>query len=330
MQENLSVIAEWLQGWWHYVGRVFVLFVAIALVTIIVSEYLFSARLFSRLLNALASILRIARLPIDFSTPLLFGVFDSRAEHSLISSMVKECRVRENEVIVYNLVSMPITAPKLVIQYVAPVIISTLGLTLGITYVCLSLASTLIAFIMGLALSRITIKSASHQQEGKATQIVNSFANRQGGSLRNGIKKALRYVRSVSPRFVVILTTIFVLLKLGCFEYLKSFLMLVKNILPMSPAILTVAATYAVTPIASYQLAGSMLLKGLLTVKEMLVALFLGRIFFGIVSEYPRHSFPFYVSIYPVKLAAKLTATLLLYTIVSSIVMITLITLLYP
>ena len=147
MQENLNVIAEWLQGWWHYVGRVFVSFVAIALVTIIVSEYSFSARLFSRLLNALASILRIARLPIDFSTPLLFGVFDSRAEHPLISSMVKEGRVRENEVIVYNLISMPITAPKLVIQHVAPVTISTLGPTLGAIYVCLSLASTLIAFM---------------------------------------------------------------------------------------------------------------------------------------------------------------------------------------
>jgi len=106
--------------------------------------------------------------------------------------------------------------------------------------------------------------------------------------------------------------------------------MLVKNVLPISPAILTVAATYAATPIAGYQLAGSMLLKGLLTVKEVLIALFLGRTFFGVVSEYPRHSFPFYISIYPVKLAAKLTAILLLYTIVSSTVMITLITLLYP
>jgi len=198
MQENLSVIAEWLQSWWHYAGRVFVSFVAIALVTMIVSEYLFSSRLFSRLLNALASILRIARLPIDFSTLLLFGVFDSGAEHSLISSMVKEGRVRENEIIVYNLISMPITAPRLVIQYVAPVTVSILGPTLGAIYVCLSLASTLIAFIMGLALSRITIKSASHQQEGKATQTINSFASRQRSSLRNGIRKALRYVRSLT------------------------------------------------------------------------------------------------------------------------------------
>ena len=126
------------------------------------------------------------------------------------------------------------------------------------------------------------------------------------------------------------LTIIFVLLKLGCFEYLKLFLMLIKDMLPISPTILTVAVTYAITPIAGYQLAGSMLLKELLTIKEVLVALFLGRIFFGIVFEYPRHSFPFYVSIYPVKLAAKLTATLLLYIIVSSIVMITLIMLLYP
>jgi hypothetical protein len=70
--------------------------------------------------------------------------------------------------------------------------------------------------------------------------------------------------------------------------------MLMKNTLPTSPAILTIAVTYAVTPIAGYQLAGSMFLRGFLTAKEVLVALFLGRMFFGIVSEYPRHSFPFY------------------------------------
>jgi hypothetical protein len=330
VQETLSVIAEWLQSWWYYVGRTFVSFVAIAFITIIVSEYLFSTRLFSKLLNTLASILRIARLPIDFSTPLLFGVFDSRAEHSLISSMVKEGRVRENEVIIYNLISMPITAPRLIIQYVAPLVISALGLALGITYICLLLASTLIAFVMGLTPSRVAIKITSHQQEGKAIQTVNSLTERQRNSLRNGIRKALRYVRSVSLRFIAVLTIIFVLLKLGYFEYLKLFLMLIKDMLPISPTILTVAATYAITPIAGYQLAGSMLLKELLTIKEVLVALFLGRIFFGIVFEYPRHSFPFYVSIYPVKLAAKLTATLLLYIIVSSIVMITLIMLLYP
>jgi len=61
----------------------------------------------------------------------------------------------------------------------------------------------------------------------------------------------------------------------------------VKNVLPISPAILTVATTYAATPIASYQLAGGMLLEGLLTVKEVLIALFLGRVFFGIVLSTP-------------------------------------------
>jgi hypothetical protein len=329
MQEALSVAAEWLWGWWCYTGRVFVSFVAIAFVAMIVSEYLFSTKIFSRLSNVLASILRIARLPTDLSTPLLFGVFDSRAEHSLISSMVKDGRVRENEVIVYNLISMPITAPKLITQFVAPIAILTLGLALGTTYVCLSLASTLIAFAMGLALSRTIIKNALHERESRVMHVTNGFTNKHRTSLRNCIRKALRYIKSISPRFIVVLTIVFVLLKLGYFEYLKSFLLSVKNVLPISPAILTVAATYAITPIAGYQLVGSMLSKGLLAVKEVLIALFLGRIFFGIVSEYPRHSFPFYISIYPLKLAVKLTATLLLYTIVSSIVMITLVMLLY-
>jgi len=57
-----------------------------------------------------------------------------------------------------------------------------------------------------------------------------------------------------------------------------------------------------------------MLLKRLLTAKEVLATLlFLSRIFFRILSEYSRHSFPLYASIYPVKLVAKITAALLLY-----------------
>jgi hypothetical protein len=329
MLEVLGIVAEWLQGWWHYVGWPFLLLIAIAFVTIIISEYMLSTVFFIKLLNALTSILRVARLPRDFSTPLLFGVFDSRAEHYLISSMLKEGKVRENEVIVYNLIAMPITIPKAIIQYMAPVAISTLGLTLGVTYICLSLASTIIAFAMGIVFSRITIRGTSQHDETEVIQAINNFT-KQRSSLRTIIRKTLKWIGYVSPRFVVILTIIFVLLKLGYFGYLVSFLMLARSLLPISPAILTVAATYAISPIAGYQLAGAMLLKGLLTAKEVLVALFIGRIFFGIVSEYSRHSFPFYASIYPVKLAVKLTAALLLYTIVSSIVVITLIMLLYP
>jgi len=52
-----------------------------------------------------------------------------------------------------------------------------------------------------------------------------------------------------------------------------------------------------------------MLLKRLLTAKEVLATL----LFLRILSEYSRHSFSLYASIYPVKLVAKITAALLLY-----------------
>ncbi|MCX8172225.1 MAG: hypothetical protein N3D09_01240, partial [Archaeoglobaceae archaeon] len=60
------------------------------------------------------------------------------------------------------------------------------------------------------------------------------------------------------------------------------------------------------SPISSMLTAGEFLRNGLISVKECLIALLIGRFLFIALMDYPRHSLPFYASIFPVKLASKL------------------------
>ncbi|MDI9610729.1 MAG: hypothetical protein QFX36_05315, partial [Archaeoglobales archaeon] len=60
------------------------------------------------------------------------------------------------------------------------------------------------------------------------------------------------------------------------------------------------------SPMSAVLTAGEFLRNGLIDVKESLIALLIGRFLFIAIMDYPRHSLPFYASIFPVKLASKL------------------------
>ncbi|MDK6028915.1 hypothetical protein QPL79_06025 [Ignisphaera sp. 4213-co] len=307
-----------------YVSKPILQFIAISIIAITASEFLFSSKFALRMLKPLTHILKVAKLPQKFATPMLLGILDSRAEHSTISSMVKEGLASNGEVVVYNLVSKPITSPKSILQYVAPVVFSFLGTFLGLIYIAFSLATTLIGFALGVALSHVLIKNSEPSSYAQLKNVaIGVMQYRSSVEIaKRGLGKALRIAKYVGIRFLIVLTILYILTQLGIFNYIKSALKLLPLPILQNPEAVAIAITYAISPSAGFALAGNTLGKGAATAKEVLTALFLGKILFGIVSEYPRHSFPFYASIYPIRLAAKLTATLLLYTVISSTIII--------
>ncbi len=97
-----------------------------------------------------------------------------------------------------------------------------------------------------------------------------------------------------------------------------------KDILPHIEAlnISVILSVQSVSPTIGVLTAGEILRQRLISIKEILVALFLGRLIFLIIFDYPRHSFPFYASMYPIKLAAKITtASLLVHVIATPILL---------
>ncbi len=319
-------------GYAHYVFKPLLQLIAISIAAITASEFMLSSKFALRMLKPLTYVLKVAKLPQKFAMPMLLGLLDSRAEHSTISSMVKEGLASDNEVIVYDLVSKPITSPKLILQFVAPMAFSFLGPFLGLVYIAFSLAATLIGFALGVALSHVLIRNSESSSHVQLKDVAISAAQHRSYAevARRGLRKALRIAKYVGVRLLIVLTILYILTQLGIFNYVKSALKLLPLLTLQNPEAAAIAITYAISPSAGFALAGDALGKGAATAKEVLIALFFGKVLFGIVSEYPRHSFPFYASLYPIRLAAKLTAILLLYTATSSIIMILIINTIPP
>jgi len=133
---------------------------------------------------------------------------------------------------------------------------------------------------------------------------------------------------NVGVKYAIIVVVLSLLTYFGLLNYLESLSTPLTRTLLSNPTTIPVTITYAVNPSAAILMAGELLKSGVVTWKDALVALLIGKILFAIISEFPRHSFPFYVSIYPPKLAVKLTLALITYTFISTSIIISLISIL--
>jgi len=296
----------------------------ITFIGVFLADILFSIGLHRKIGRFLEPLLRLANLPRELSIPMITGVIDSRAEHAIVSSLVKTNVLSHREVVVYNLVSLPFGGSRAIIQYVLPIAIAGLGVATGSLYIALSILGLFIGMLLGIIGGRIVIRRNSRRDTSLEKD---STLAREGGrvDIRRSISKALSMAINIGVKYVIIIAILLLLTYLGIFDYLKSLSTPLAGTLLSNPTTIPVTITYAVNPTSAILIAGELLKNGVATWKDVLIALFIGKILFAIISEFPRHSFPFYISVYPPKLAVKLTLALVLYTFISTPIIILLI-----
>jgi len=250
-------------------------------------------------------LMRAAGLPKQLSFPAVVGIIDGRAEHSIISSYMRESRIGEAEVIAYNLV----TAPLAVIFYLysLPVYMVSLGLIVGGIYIALSFISSLVAFTIGVVYGRTKIRNRN--------VFAGSFGMRKR-DLRDCLRIAASTTLYIAKRYAVVIIVLLILDYVGVFSWMKLLLKTAR--IPLSPQSIAVVTTQIASPTAGVLMAGEFLKSGSITVKEGLTALILGRFLFLLSQDYPRASFPFYASMYPVSTATKLVLFSALATLIST------------
>lgn len=265
-------------------------------------------------------LMRAAKLPKQLSFPALVGVIDGRAEHSIVSSYMRQSRIGETEVIAYNLVTTPIAVLFYLYRYYLPVYIVSLGLIVGGIYILLSFISSLVAFLIGVIYGRLKIRGANIPVENRLGKV-------RRKDIRDCIKSAASTTLYIAKRYIVITIILLILDYFGIFSQLQLILKAAK--IPLSPQGLAIVTTQIASPTAGVLMAGELLKNGSITVKEALVALILGRFLFLLSQDYPRASFPFYASMYSMGTAAKLVLFSALATSISTPLCITLIYILF-
>jgi len=108
-------------------------------------EVLAQRGLFTKLGVPFAFLTRAANLPIQLSSTLTAALLDSRAGHSILSSLYKEGRIGDRHVISFVLLSTPLVGTRLFVQFSLPSSLALLGVELTLVSFLLSLTSWLVA-----------------------------------------------------------------------------------------------------------------------------------------------------------------------------------------
>lgn len=261
---------------------------------------------------AFIPLMRAAKLPNKLSLPVLISMIDSRAEHSIVSSLLKKSEIGEAEVLVYNLITSPLSIVLFFYRFYLPVVIVSLGPFTGGIYILFSLITSLVSFAIGLAYGRIKLKNKNPEESMFKSEGEDKIKININKSIRN----AATLTKKIVQKYILILIILLVLSYFGAFSTLKSALQTVK--IPLSPQALTIFTTQAISPTAGILIAGELMKAGSVGAREVLTALILGKFFYLMTQEYPRNSIPFYASMYPVKTAMKLTALSIFATLIST------------
>ena len=277
--------------------------------------------LLRRVEPAVKVLLRPVGLP-DFVFPAVASAMVNayRAEHMIIYDYYSRGLLSEDAVVFYVLVSGYLRAVGALL-HVGSIVLAALG-SIGLIYLALLYIKYVLNTVIGLVYGRV-----------RGVRIVNaqvsqSFINNHGSGnrLRLCFTRSLGVTLRVLPKFLIVVITVLLLEYLGVFTALGHYLTVNSGALScfLSPASITVLSTAIASPSVSYFVAASLFWHGQLSLKSLLIALLLGGTINGLTIGLMRHSLPFYLSIYPPKLAVKTAVAQALADAVSLAVIITL------
>lgn len=138
--------------------------------------------------------------------------------------------------------------------------------------------------------------------------------------LREVVRSSNKAFLKIFVRYFIISSIVLILLLFDVFNIINNFFeATARSFIGLDPLVLSIALLYGVSPPSAIMTAGNLLLSGVLDAKKALLGLIIGRLFFLLISEYPRHSFPFYLTFYPTKTAVKMTFILIINLITLSL-----------
>ena len=257
-----------------------------------------------RVARLVSPLLKLARLPGALSAPMVALLLEPRVGHAMIASLLEREVVEEREVVAATLVVAPLaTLTFAVPRFYLPVVFPALGATLAITYLCFALSCSLARMAVGAAYGR----SAPRRERTGDVVAYEPPRTRESGVLKRALRESLALTRRIATRSALVVALLALASYVGIFSWLEEGLENLVGLVGLPTCAAAIAATYAVSPTAGTALAGVLLAQAGVTPKEALLGLLLGAALFRAASEYPRHTFPFYASIYPTRIALKLT-----------------------
>ena len=237
--------------------------------------------------------MRFGHLHPESAGTFIVAIISPTTAHSMLAKYHQEQRISRCELIISAIVN---ALPGYVAQgrSVLPVLVPLIGI-LGFIYYGLVLLADLVKSIILLAigsviLPRLDVGQVRFQESSRSQRPT------AGQALMNSLRNARKTVPRILTTMVPVTFVVFVLIGLGIFEYAAAHLGVVARYFPIPIESMPIVATRLASPVGAYTVAGSLLAKGVLGGKDLVMALLVGTL----LSTVPnlRYLVPYYFGIF--------------------------------
>lgn len=308
---------------WNFI-RMTILFFPITFIGAFLSHLLQELGIFRKIEPCVKNFTKIFNIP-TFLIPAVISCFiNLRLEHVIVYSYYSKGYFDDKYLIYYNLLMSPLRHVNIMLCYSIPISISALGFYTGSIYLALLYIKSLLTALLGIIYGFVFVKPKILSEIEELGSNILKIEERKKFRivLKNSISYGLRILKRLSIRFGIIISIMFLLTIFGIFQLINDYLsILIKPLFEQfnfKSEFITLVIVATVYPMIAPFIGGSFLESNLLTPKDVIIALLLGGMLFMIFFDFTRHSFPFYASIYPIKIAVKLTLSLIIANVITT------------
>jgi len=251
-----------------------------------------------------APFMRFGHLREEVGVSFLASFGSPTAGNSMVAELNKKGLIDRRETIIASLVtSFPATF--IFVRDLLPVLIILLGTT-GLIYLGIVVAVGFLRTAITLVIGHILLPPKDHPEIKQEIK-----KKRFNAALRAALRASWTPLKRVLPTMAIAAVIVFQLIDIGFFDMLAVYLRDLPLLGYLPAEGLPIIAAWFASNIGAYTIAGRLLEEGILSQKEIIIALLAGRVLSSLVRL--RFTIPYYTGIFSPKLGMQimLLATLM-------------------
>jgi hypothetical protein len=271
---------------------------------IVLMELLIELGWVQKLGSLTAPFMRFGHLREEVGVSFLVSFGSPTAGNSMVAGLNKKGLIDDKETLIASLVnSFPATF--IFVRDLLPVLLILLGTT-GFIY---------LGIVVGVGFFRtaITLILGRFLLSPKKPAVIDWHAEKKkfGAALRDALSTSWAPLRSIIPTMAVAAVIVFQLIDIGFFDMISVYLKGFPALRYLPPESLPVIAAWFASNIGAYTIASKLLADGILSSRDIVIALLVGRVLSSLVRL--RFTIPYYTGIFSPKLGMQimLLATLM-------------------
>ena len=272
--------------------------IPVIVIGIILAELVVQLKLVRALGFLMLPITKFGHLRTECGVSFLTAFGSPVAANSMLMEFYTNKLIDRREVIIASMIT---AFPAIVMHwpYMLPTLIPLIGFP-GVIYFCILMLGGIIETGIVLVAGRLLLP----KRNAEDTKIDKEQRPPLKEALKTSVKNARKMIKRILLIIVPCIVIVFVLMDIGVFELLETYLSGVAAYFPIPAEGLPIIAAQFAEPVVAYTIAGSLLSQGILDAKAVVLTLLIGDVLATITIL--RFIIPYYLGVFGPKLGTQI------------------------